>query len=33
MLVDHEKDALGAGYSVEFIHGATENYYEVGIYA
>ena len=29
MLVDHEKNALGAGYIVEFIHGATENYYEV----
>ena len=28
MLVDHEKNALGAGYIVEFIHDATENYYE-----
>ena len=26
MLVDHEKNALGAGYIVEFIHDATENY-------
>ena len=25
MLVDHEKNALGAGYMVEFIHYATEN--------
>ena len=33
MLVDHEKNALGAGYVVEFIHVATENYYEGGIYA
>ena len=24
MLVDHEKNALGAGYIVEFIHDATE---------
>ena len=30
MLVDHEKNALGAGYIVEFIHDATENYYEGG---
>ena len=30
MLVDHEKNALGAGYIVEFIHDATENYYERG---
>ena len=29
----HEKNALGAGYIVEFIHDATENYYEGGIYA
>ena len=28
MLVDPEKNALGAGYIVEFIHDATENYYE-----
>ena len=28
MLVDHEKNALGDGYIVEFIHDATENYYE-----
>src|SRR3954468_11884799 len=33
MLVDHEKNALGSGYIVEFIHDATENYYERGIYA
>ena len=33
MLVDHEKNALCDGYIVEFIHDATENYYEVGIYA
>ena len=33
MLVDHEKNALGAGYIVEFIHNATENYYERGTYA
>ena len=32
LLVDHEKNALGAGYIVEFIHDATENYYEGGIY-
>ena len=30
MLVDHEKNALGAGYIVEFIHDSTENYYEGG---
>ena len=33
ILVDHEKNALGAGYIVEFIHDATENYYERGSYA
>ena len=33
MLVDCEKNALGAGYIVEFIHDATENYYEGGTYA
>ena len=33
MLVDHEKNALDAGYIVEFIHDATENYYEGGTYA
>ena len=33
MLVDHENKALGAGYIVEFIHDATENYYEGGTYA
>ena len=33
MQVDHEKSALYDGYIVEFIHDATENYYEGGIYA
>ena len=33
MLVDHEKNALCEGYIVEFIHDATENYYEGGIRA
>ena len=33
MLVDHEKIALCDGYIVEFIHDATENYYEGGTYA
>ena len=33
MLVDHEKNALCDGYIVEFIHYATENYYERGTYA
>ena len=33
MLVDHEKNALGAGYIFEFIHDATEHYYEGGICA
>ena len=33
MHVDHEKNALCDGYIVEFIHDATENYYEGGIYA
>ena len=33
MLVDHEKNALCYGYIVEFIHDATENYYERGTYA
>ena len=32
MLVDHEKNALGAHYIVEFIHDATKNYYEIGGY-
>ena len=32
MQVDHEKNALGAVYIVEFIHDATENYYDGGIY-
>ena len=31
MLVDHEKNDLCAIYIVEFIHDATENYYEGGI--
>ena len=33
MLMDHEKNDLCDGYIVEFIHDATENYYERGIYA
>ena len=33
MLVDHEKNALGAGYIFEFIHDASENHYEGGTYA
>ena len=33
MLVDHERNALCDGYIVEFIHGATINYYEGGTYA
>ena len=33
MQVDHEKNSLGAGYIVEFIHDATEIYYEGGTYA
>ena len=33
MLVDHENNALGAGYIVEFIHDAIENYYDGGTYA
>ena len=33
MLVDHEKNALCDSYIVEFIHDATENYYEGGICA
>ena len=33
MQVDHEKNALCAGYIVEFIHDATESYYERGSYA
>ena len=33
MLVHHENNALCAGYIVEFIHDATENYYEGGTYA
>ena len=33
MLVDHEKNALCAGYMLDFIHDATENYCERGSYA
>ena len=33
MLVDHEKNALCDGYIIEFIHDATEIYYEGEIYA
>ena len=33
MFIDHEKNALVAGYIVEFIHDSTENYYEGGTYA
>ena len=33
MLVHHENNALCASYNVEFIHEATENYYEEGTYA
>ena len=33
MLMDHEKNALCDSYIVEFIHDATENYYERGTYA
>ena len=33
MLVDYEKNALCDSYIVEFIHDATENYYEGGTYA
>ena len=32
MFVDHEKHALCDSYIVEFIHDATENYYERGEY-
>ena len=32
MQVDHEKNALCDSYIVEFIHDATENYYEGGTY-
>ena len=32
MQVDHEKNALCDSYIVEFIHDATENYYERGKY-
>ena len=30
--MDHEKNALCNGYIDEYIHDATENYYERGIY-
>ena len=33
MLMYHEKNASCDGYIVEFIHDATENYYEGGTYA
>jgi hypothetical protein len=33
MLMDHERNALCDSYIVEFIHDATENYYEGGTYA
>ena len=33
MLVHHENSALCDSYIVEFIHDATENYYEGGTYA
>ena len=33
MLMHHEKSALCDGYIVEFIHDATETYYEGGTYA
>ena len=33
MLLHHEKNALCDGYIVEFIHNATDYYYEGGIYA
>ena len=33
MLLDHENNALCESYIVEFIHDATENYYERGTYA
>ena len=33
MLIDHENSALCDSYIVEFIHYATENYCEGGIYA
>ena len=33
MFVGHEKNALCDSYIVEFIHDATENYYEGGTYA
>ena len=32
LFVDHEKHALCDGYIFEFIHDATENYYERGKY-
>ena len=32
VFIDHEKNALCDSYIVEFIHEATENYYERGKY-
>ena len=32
VLVDHEKPVLSVNYIVEFVHDATENYYERGKY-
>ena len=32
MLMDHEENALCNGYIDEYIHDATENYYERGTY-
>ena len=32
VLLDHDKDALCDNYVVEFVHDATENYYERGKY-
>src|SRR5680860_346327 len=32
VLVDHEKSVLSDRYIVEFVHDATENYYERGKY-
>ena len=33
MLMHHEKNALCDSYIAEFIHDATDNYYERGTYA
>ena len=32
MFIDHEKHALCDNYIVEFVHDASENYYERGKY-